>query len=144
MEIKKGDRVVTSRFDRQDSSKGNEMVDQMYQFVDCEGEVTFVTEDYGFRMYTVHGWKWPESAVRLVGKANQDSPTSPSHYKAYDIEAIEMMIRIWGKEEAAIFCKLSAFGYRLRMGMKDDVSIELGKEKWFLNKWKELKDDVAG
>lgn len=65
---------------------------------------------------------------------------NPSHYKAYDIESIEMMIRIWGKEEAAIFCKLNAFKYRLRMGMKDDIQIEIEKESKYLAKWKELRD----
>lgn len=69
-----------------------------------------------------------------------DSHTSPSHYKAYDIEAIEMMIRIWGKQRVAEWCEITAFKYRCRVGMKDDVQQDLKKEAYYLGKWKELRD----
>lgn len=73
-----------------------------------------------------------------------DSPTSPSHYKAYDMESIEMMIRIWGKQRVAEWCEITAFKYRCRVGMKDDVQQDLQKEAYYLAKWKELRDDVTG
>lgn len=65
----------------------------------------------------------------------------PTHYNNYDKEAIEMMINIWGPEETAIFCKLNAFKYRLRMGTKpdNDIQQDLNKEKWYLKKFHELK-----
>ena len=65
----------------------------------------------------------------------------PTHYNNYDKEVIEMMNDIWGPEETAIFCKLNAFKYRLRMGTKpgNDIQQDLNKEKWYLKKFHELK-----
>lgn len=66
----------------------------------------------------------------------------PSHYNNYDVEVIEMMRRIWGDEAVAIWAKLTAFKYRMRMGTKDDNPIEqdLAKEKWYLNTNHELTE----
>lgn len=66
----------------------------------------------------------------------------PTHYNNYDKEVIEMMIDIWGKDETAIFCKLNAFKYRMRMGTKPDNDIEqdINKEKWYLEKFNQLKN----
>lgn len=44
----------------------------------------------------------------------------PQHYNNYDKEVIDMMLDIWGPKETAIFCKLNAFKYRMRMGTKPD------------------------
>lgn len=65
----------------------------------------------------------------------------PSHYDAYDIQVIDMMERIFGREETAIFCKLNAFKYRMRMGLKlgEDMIDDLKKEQYYLNKKKELE-----
>ena len=71
---------------------------------------------------------------------NYEHVNHPSHYNNYDKEVIDMMEAIWGPEETAIFCKLNAFKYRLRMGTKPDNNIQqdLEKEKWYLNKYHEL------
>ena len=65
----------------------------------------------------------------------------PQHYNNYDVEVIDMMERVFGKEETAIFCKLNAFKYRMRAGTKPGQSAEkdLNKEQWYLNKKKELE-----
>ena len=59
----------------------------------------------------------------------------PSHYNKYDIEVIEMMRRIWGDDDVAIWCKLSAFKYRMRLGEKPKNTIEqdIRKEKFCLD-----------
>lgn len=64
----------------------------------------------------------------------------PSHYNKYDVEVIEMMRRIWGDEEVRIWCKLSAFKYRMRLGEKPENSIEqdLKKENFYLNYFETL------
>ena len=66
---------------------------------------------------------------------------SPTHYNTYEKEVIDMMVDIYGKEKVAIFCEINAFKYRMRMGTKpgQDVSIDLDKEKWYLDKKNELK-----
>ena len=65
----------------------------------------------------------------------------PSHYNNYSVEAIDMMVKIWGPIATAQWCEMTAFKYRMRMGTKDDNPIEqdLAKEKWYMNKAKELK-----
>ena len=59
----------------------------------------------------------------------------PQHYNKYDVEVIEMMRRIWGDEAVKVWCKLTAFKYRMRMGTKPDNPIEqdLEKERWYLD-----------
>ena len=68
----------------------------------------------------------------------------PTHYNQYDIEVIDMIIRIWGPEAAALWCDITAFKYRMRMGTKPDNSIEqdIKKEPWYLNKSKEIRDNL--
>ena len=65
----------------------------------------------------------------------------PQHYNNYDVEVIDMMEKIFGKSETAIFCKLNAFKYRMRAGTKPNQSAEkdLAKERWYLNKKAELE-----
>ena len=69
----------------------------------------------------------------------------PSHYNLYDIEAIEMIERIWGAENAALWCEITAFKYRMRMGTKpgEDVTRDLNKEQWYLKKAKELRNKIS-
>lgn len=64
---------------------------------------------------------------------------NPSHYKQYPIESIDMMVSIWGKEKTRDFCLMTAFKYRMRLGHKDAVDQDMAKEKWYLDKAKELE-----
>jgi hypothetical protein len=66
---------------------------------------------------------------------------NPLHYRNYSFETIEMMIAIYGEAITAQYCEMTAFKYRMRMGTKPGNSIEqdLAKEKWYLNKAKELR-----
>lgn len=66
---------------------------------------------------------------------------SPNHYNQYPIEVIEMMVRIWGIYNTIQFCYMNAFKYRMRMGSKpgQDLTQELAKETWYLNKADELQ-----
>ena len=65
----------------------------------------------------------------------------PDHYNNYEKEVIDMIEAIWGTEKAAIWCEITAFKYRMRMGTKpdNDITQDIKKEKWYLNKFKELK-----
>lgn len=68
----------------------------------------------------------------------------PDHYNVYDVEVVEMMERIFGIEETMSWCKLNAFKYRMRAGEKPTSTVEkdLKKEKWCLDKYKELKNKM--
>ena len=69
----------------------------------------------------------------------------PSHYNKYDIEVIEMLRRIWGGDATALWCEMTAFKYRMRLGEKPENPVEqdLKKEKWYLEKSKSIKSALS-
>lgn len=92
--------------------------------------------------------EYKDTQLRTPSETDDNSDTyeyvnHPKHYNNYDVEVIDMMEKIFGKEETAIFCKLSAFKYRMRAGTKPGQSVEkdLKKEQWYLDKKKELKEE---
>lgn len=76
--------------------------------------------------------------------SNYEHVNHPSHYNNYSIEAIDMMVKIWGNEKTADWCEMTAFKYRMRMGTKPENPIDqdLAKEKWYLDKAKELRGEL--
>lgn len=63
----------------------------------------------------------------------------PSHYNQGDIECIDAMIAAKGIEKVKAFCECSVFKYDWRLGQKDAEEQEVGKMKWYLDKYLELK-----
>ena len=74
---------------------------------------------------------------------NMEQVNHPQHYKTYDVETIDMMIRIWGVQETISFCKLNAFKYRMRAGHKDNAEQDIRKALWYENKLKELQSSCT-
>jgi hypothetical protein len=72
---------------------------------------------------------------------NEYDYINPNHYKGFTKETIDMMVDIWGKENVAIHCEITAFKYKMRVGSKPNQSIEqeISKANWYLNKAKELR-----
>ena len=70
---------------------------------------------------------------------------NPSHYQNSSIEVIDMMLAIWGEEALINYCEITAFKYRMRMGLKPDQPIERDMQKciWYENKAKELRNDPS-
>ena len=66
---------------------------------------------------------------------------NPDHYKDYPVEVIDMMDAVFGTQAVINYCYCCAFKYRMRAGKKPDQPIERDyeKEKWYLNKAKELE-----
>lgn len=62
----------------------------------------------------------------------------PNHYNDFDVEVIDMMLKIWGYEEVMSFCKLNAFKYRMRAGLKNDAYEDLKKAEWYITKYHDL------
>lgn len=94
---------------------------------------------------TDYGKKNIEAGKIATGKdAEYEMVNHPTHYNQYDIEVIDMIIKIWGPEAAALWCDITAFKYRMRMGTKPDNSIEqdIKKEQWYLNKSKEIRENL--
>lgn len=75
-----------------------------------------------------------------------DSVNHPKHYTQFPLEVIDMMIKIWGKERVADYCEINAFKYRMRAGIKSldlaNIQEDYDKEKWYLNKSKELRQNA--
>lgn len=77
---------------------------------------------------------------KYVGASKDEEMVNhPSHYNHYPKETIDMMVDIFGKEATRQWCVMTAFKYRMRMGLKDDINQDLAKEQWYLNKAKELE-----
>ena len=71
--------------------------------------------------------------------ATSKDPINPDYYKQYPIETIDIMISIFGNEAVAKYCTITAFKYRMRLGLKsDDIKEDMSKEKWYLDKATEL------
>jgi hypothetical protein len=75
------------------------------------------------------------------------TPVNPAHYRSngYGLEAIDIMRRTFGDEEVATFCRINAFKYRLRAGLKEGNPAEqdLAKEAWYLDKYHALSAAAA-
>lgn len=129
MKIEKGKRYLYTGDDRSSLKNGRtyEGIGDMCIISDS-GNESYITEDFShyFELFTEHS-----------------DPINPSHYKSYSVETIDMMIAIYGKEKVAIHCELTAFKYRQRLGKKDSLEQDLAKEKWYLDKAKELRNDTS-
>ena len=75
-----------------------------------------------------------------VRKTIKEAVNHPTHYNDYSVETIEMMVSIYGAEKVADWCEITAFKYRMRAGKKHDLKEDIKKEKWYLEKAKELRD----
>ena len=62
----------------------------------------------------------------------------PSHYNHGSMECIDAIVGAYGVEEAKVFCKINAFKYLWRLGHKDADEQEIGKIKWYLDKYVNL------
>lgn len=69
---------------------------------------------------------------------SKEQVNHPSHYNRYDIETIDMMERVFGTLDTINWCRMTAFKYRMRLGLKDDIEQDLAKEEWYLKKAEEL------
>jgi hypothetical protein len=136
---------ILERFDHnkntlKDNEECRKAVNSEFVHTDMASVPSNVT-DYGKKVFEAG-----KRAGRIVtGKETAyEMVNHPTHYNQYDIEVIDMIIRIWGPEAAAQWCDITAFKYRMRMGTKPDNSIEqdIKKEQWYLNKSKEIRDNL--
>ena len=96
----------------------------------CEGQRMNIEERKNYCKKLANYFKKSES---------KEMVNHPSHYNQYPIEVIDMMVSIFGKEYTRMWCVMTAFKYRMRLGHKDDINQDLAKEQWYLNKAKELE-----
>lgn len=89
-------------------------------------------------------WRFETNSLTLSKslrdmEKNKEMVNHPSHYCQGDMECIDGIVGAFGKDKAAVFCKINAFKYLWRLGHKDDEAQEIGKLKWYLDKYLELK-----
>lgn len=70
-----------------------------------------------------------------------DMVNEPPHYE-HGMECIDEMILVFGREAAMNFCLLNCWKYRYRAPYKGDVEENMEKSRWYLNKYKELKNSI--
>lgn len=112
--------------------------------------VLFNRYKYAKNTTEINRYKYAQNTTESTHLSSQynDKPyeqvNHPSHYNKYDVEVVDMMEKIWGKQETAIWCKLTAFKYRMRLGEKPDNPIQqdLNKESWYLQKYNQLKSEL--
>lgn len=77
------------------------------------------------------------------GVVSPEMINHPSHYKVGDLECIDVMLTLFGKEEVAAFCKCNAFKYMWRSGKKDPQKEleDYRKAEWYLSYMNKLKSD---
>lgn len=73
-------------------------------------------------------------------KSKFDPVERPEHYCRNGIECIDAMIILFGHDATIQFCKLSAFKYRWRAGLKGDREQDEEKAEWYLQKTVELAE----
>lgn len=78
----------------------------------------------------------------LRDKKINDLVNHPSHYSQGGIECLEAMEAAYGKDATATFCLTNAFKYIWRTEHKNGIQ-DIDKAIWYLNKYKELKEDAS-
>jgi hypothetical protein len=78
----------------------------------------------------------------IIMDEKKEMVNHPQHYNAGSMECIDGLVGAFGNEEVAIFCKINAMKYIWRLGHKDDEVQEIGKIKWYLDKYLELKNSI--
>lgn len=71
-----------------------------------------------------------------------DMVNDPPHYK-HGMECIDEMLLVFGKEAVMNFCLCNCWKYRKRAPYKGNTEEDMEKSRWYLNKYKELKDSTT-
>jgi len=83
----------------------------------------------------------PVEEIKLTEK-KYEYVESPEHYIQDDgRQTWEHMVDKWGEEKTALWCEMTAYKYKDRIGRKpgEDVEREQGKIDWYENRAKELR-----
>lgn len=68
-----------------------------------------------------------------ASKEQYDEKGNAKHYDSDRINGIVMMERIWGTKAVMLWCEITAFKYRMRIGRKEGQPVEqdLLKTSWY-------------
>ena len=77
--------------------------------------------------------------IKVEDKDIEKIVNHPDHYSAHTMECIDELEVIFGIDAVIAFCKCNAWKYRYRAGHKDNLTQDLAKSDWYINKAKELE-----
>lgn len=82
----------------------------------------------------------PVCNVSHEQETEQDEVNNPSHYTSGLYETIDEMLVLFGVDETMSFCKLNAWKYRSRCGLKkgQDAAKDRAKSDWYIDKYNQL------
>lgn len=75
----------------------------------------------------------------ITVKNATDKQLNPDHYKAGKLQTIEQMLIMFGIDEVTAFCKLNAYKYQARAGLKGDAVMDHKKADWYMRLYKEIR-----
>lgn len=144
MKFKVGDKVKV----RNDLVVGDKygldyFMSDMEEFKDRNFIIEQVLDDK-YILKNTDGWLWTDEMLETVEEkemldsVNEISKIEletnhPKHYNSNgNYETIRKMEIIFGKENTAMWARMTAFKYMDRMGHKDDVAKEQAKIDWYL------------
>lgn len=112
----------------------------------CENHVIVDKKDYELIIHLIEMLSKSTVTSTIEGNTfrgyalptKEEVVNHPNYYSAYPVEVIDMMIKIWGPGKVSEFCTLNAFKYRMRAGKKGPIETDLNKERWYMQKSKEL------
>ena len=81
-----------------------------------------------------------EVVVDFYEQEGLNTVTNPHHYQTNDLECIDEMLVVFGKQAVINFCNLNAWKYRYRSENKGGQE-DLAKADWYLRKSLELQTD---
>ncbi len=71
----------------------------------------------------------------------EDVVNHPNHYTNREIECIDEMIQVFGKQVVMDFCLCNVWKYRYRALAKNGQE-DIEKSDWYMKKYLELKEDI--
>lgn len=96
----------------------------------CDG---YWFDQYGLKIDLVEVQRMWLQGLLVTGDYNKtyDDKGNAKHYTNTRIATINKIEQIWGTMGARLFCEMTAFKYRDRIGDKDSVDQEVKKIKWY-------------
>jgi len=125
-------------------TKDLECTNEEFEWFNAEFIVESSSKESEFFWRAIYDKEWWRVLLYIPNYQSAYDYINPSHYKQSGKEVIDMMVDIWGKDAVSIHCEITAFKYRMRLGLKPDQPIErdLEKAKWYEAKAKELKGNA--
>lgn len=79
-----------------------------------------------------------EKEVKVEARVANDPVSHPLHYTNRNMECIDEMLVIFGKEAVYNFCRCNAWKYRYRADSKGKHDEDLAKSDWYIAKAKDI------